>query len=57
MGVALENVFLGQVDSSGDLFLDIFDDAVEIPQPKVKDNRFSQFLKGLVTVVKTVNNR
>lgn len=37
MGIALENVFLGQVDSSGDLFLDLFDDAVEIPQPKVKE--------------------
>lgn len=36
MGVTLENVFLAQVDSSGDLFLDLFDDAVQIPQPKVK---------------------
>jgi len=37
MGVALENVFLAQVDSSGDLFLDLFDDAVQIPQPKIKE--------------------
>lgn len=37
MGVALENVFLGQVDSSGGLYLDLFDDAVELPQPKVKE--------------------
>lgn len=37
MGVTLENVFLCQVDSSGELFLDLFNDAVEIPQPKVKE--------------------
>ena len=45
MGVALENVFLGQVDSSGDLFLDLFDDAVEIPQPKVKELLYANLEK------------
>ena len=45
MGVALENVFLGQVDSSGDLFLDLFDDAVEIPQPKVKEILYASLQK------------
>lgn len=45
MGVALENVFLGQVDSSGDLFLDLFDDAVEIPQPKVKELLYANLQK------------
>ena len=45
MGVALENVFLGQVDSSGDLFLDLFDDAVEIPQPKVKELLYASLQK------------
>jgi uncharacterized membrane protein YcaP (DUF421 family) len=45
MEVALENVFLGQVDSSGDLFLDLFDDAVEIPQPKVKELLFANLQK------------
>lgn len=45
MGVALENVFLCQVDSSGDLFLDLFDDAVEIPQPKVKELLYANLQK------------
>ena len=45
MGVALENVFLGQVDSSGDLFLDLFDDAAEIPQPKVKELLYANLQK------------
>lgn len=36
-GVSLDNVFIGQVDSSGDLYLDLFDDAIELPQPKVKE--------------------
>jgi len=45
VGVALENVFLAQVDSSGDLFLDLFDDAVEIPQPKVKELLYASLQK------------
>jgi uncharacterized membrane protein YcaP (DUF421 family) len=36
-GVAIENVFLGQVDSCGELYLDLFDDAVQLPQAKVKE--------------------
>ncbi|TGE37408.1 DUF421 domain-containing protein [Desulfosporosinus fructosivorans] len=45
MEVDLKNVFLGQVDSSGDLFLDLFDDAVELPQPKVKELLFANLQK------------
>ena len=45
MGVALENVFLAQVDSSGDLSLDLFDDAVEVPQPKVKELLYANLQK------------
>jgi len=45
MGVALENVFLCQVDSSGDLFLDLFDDAVELAQPKVKELLYANLEK------------
>ena len=36
-GVSLANVFIGQVDSSGDLYIDLFDDAIILPQPKVKE--------------------
>lgn len=36
-GVSLDNVFIGQVDSSGDLYLDLFDDSIQVSQPKVKE--------------------
>jgi uncharacterized membrane protein YcaP (DUF421 family) len=32
-GVALENVFLGQVDKSGQLYIDLYDDKIKVPQP------------------------
>jgi uncharacterized membrane protein YcaP (DUF421 family) len=44
-GVSLDNVFIGQVDSSGDLYLDLFDDSVELPQPKVKEMLYANFEK------------
>lgn len=37
LGVSLDNVFLGQVDSSGELYVDLFDDSIQIPEPKVKE--------------------
>ncbi len=36
LGVSLDNVFVGQVDSSGDLYVDLFDDAIQLPKPQVK---------------------
>jgi len=36
-GVAPENVFIGQVDSVGQLYLDLFDDAIQVPRPKTRD--------------------
>lgn len=36
-GVNLENVFLGQVDSSGDLYIDLFDDMIQVPKTQVKE--------------------
>ncbi|WP_027365324.1 DUF421 domain-containing protein [Desulfotruncus alcoholivorax] len=36
-GVAPENVFIAQVDSAGQLYLDLFDDAIQVPKPKTKD--------------------
>lgn len=32
-GVALENVYLGQVDSFGQLTVDLFDDKIQVPKP------------------------
>lgn len=46
MGVSIDNVFIGQVDSSGDLYLDLFDDSVQLPQPKVKEMLYANFEKS-----------
>lgn len=45
LGVSLTNVFLGQVDSSGDLYLDLFDDAIILPKPKVKELLYANLQK------------
>lgn len=37
VGVAPENVFIAQVDSLGQLYLDLFDDVLQIPKPKTKE--------------------
>lgn len=44
-GVSLTNVFIGQVDSYGDLYLDLFDDAIPLPQPKVKELLYANLEK------------
>ncbi|MCT8138827.1 DUF421 domain-containing protein [Anaerobacillus sp. CMMVII] len=36
IGVAIENVFLAQVDSFGELTIDLFDDKIKVPEPKEK---------------------
>ncbi|NOU93334.1 DUF421 domain-containing protein [Paenibacillus sp. LMG 31456] len=35
-GVLLENVFLGQVDSYGQLYVDLYDDKIKVPVPQEK---------------------
>jgi uncharacterized membrane protein YcaP (DUF421 family) len=37
MGVAPENVFIAQVDSTGQLYLDLFDDKIQVPRPKARE--------------------
>lgn len=37
LGVTSDNVFIGQVDGSGDLYVDLFNDTLQVPQPKVKE--------------------
>lgn len=46
MGVSLDNVFIGQVDSSGDLYLDLFQDSVALPQSKVKEMLYANLEKA-----------
>ncbi|MBU7006926.1 DUF421 domain-containing protein [Phosphitispora fastidiosa] len=45
LGVSQDNVFIGQVDGSGELYVDLFDDAIQIPQPKVKELLFANLDK------------
>lgn len=45
-GVALENVFIGQVDSSGDLYLDLFDDMIQVPKTQVKEMLYASLEKS-----------
>ena len=45
-GVALENVFIGQVDSSGDLYLDLFDDMIQVPKTQVKEILYASIQKS-----------
>ena len=45
-GVDLENVFIGQVDSSGDLYLDLCDDMIQIPKTQVKEMIYSNLEKS-----------
>ena len=44
-GVSLDNVFIGQVDSSGDLFIDLFDDLIQVPKPQVKELLYATISK------------
>ena len=36
LGVSIDNVFLGQVDSYGQLYVDLFDDQIKVPKPQKK---------------------
>ncbi|OPX85474.1 MAG: hypothetical protein A4E53_03468 [Pelotomaculum sp. PtaB.Bin104] len=45
VGVAPENVFIGQVDSVGQLYLDLFDDAIQVPKPKTKELAYATIKK------------
>lgn len=45
VGVAPENVFLAQVDSGGQLYLDLFDDAIRVPAPKTKELAYATLKK------------
>jgi uncharacterized membrane protein YcaP (DUF421 family) len=36
LGVAPENVFLGQVDAYGQLYVDLYDDQIKVPEPQQK---------------------
>lgn len=45
IGVTLENVFLGQVDSYGQLYVDLYDDKIQVPEPQTKAALFAVLKK------------
>ncbi|WP_010273246.1 DUF421 domain-containing protein [Paenibacillus senegalensis] len=45
IGVTLENVFLGQIDAFGQLYVDLFDDQIKVPIPQKKATLFAQLKK------------
>lgn len=44
-GVDLQNVFVGQVDSSGDLYVDLFDDMIQVPKTQIKEMLYASLQK------------
>jgi uncharacterized membrane protein YcaP (DUF421 family) len=45
IGVAIENVLLGQVDAYGQLYVDLFDDQIKVPKPQNKASLLSTLKK------------
>ncbi|KJF26138.1 DUF421 domain-containing protein [Clostridium aceticum] len=52
MGIDLTNVFIGQVNSSGDLYVDLFDDMIQLPQPSVKEALYASIEKSQADFMK-----
>lgn len=44
-GIIPESVFIGQVDSSGSLYLDLFDDKIQVPQNNLKELLYANIQK------------
>lgn len=45
LGVTVDNVFLGQLDAYGQLYVDLFDDQIKVPLPQRKATVFAQLKK------------
>jgi uncharacterized protein YbcC (UPF0753/DUF2309 family) len=45
LGAAIENVYIGQVDSYGQLYVDLFDDQIKVPMPQKKAALFATLKK------------
>lgn len=44
-GVAVENIFIAQADSTGQLYLDLFGDAVQTPKPSIREMALASLKK------------
>lgn len=45
LGVAVENVFIGQVDGYGQLHVDLYDDQIKVPAPQARAALYAQLKK------------
>lgn len=45
LGITETNVFIGQVDSYGQLYVDLFDDKIKVPEPQQKASLLAQLKK------------
>lgn len=45
LGVCMDNVFVGQVDSNGELYVDLFDDVIEVPKCNVREMLYANLEK------------
>jgi uncharacterized membrane protein YcaP (DUF421 family) len=60
IGITIENVFLGEVDSYGQLYVDLFDDKINIPVPQEKATLFASLKQceaDLMLYGLTTNNK
>jgi uncharacterized membrane protein YcaP (DUF421 family) len=60
LGVTVENVFLGQVDTYSQLYVDLFDDKIMVPVPQEKASLFATLKKcesDLMLFGLTTNNK
>lgn len=44
-GLAIENIFIAQADSTGQLYLDLFGDAVQTPKPSIREMALASLKK------------
>lgn len=51
-GLSLDNIFIGQVDSNGELYVDLFDDSVQMPQTKVRELLYANLEKAQADFMK-----
>lgn len=51
-GLSLDNIFIGQVDSNGELYFDLFDDSVQMPQAKVRELLYANLEKAQADFMK-----
>lgn len=45
LGVSLDNVYIGQVDAYGQLYVDLFDDQIKVPEPQQKAMLYADLKK------------